>query len=147
MPNQPPLPVTRAILLADSIIAEAGTHKKSLIGIYSRIAAPQLPFRRVLHVYAQLADAWGEYTFSIELVNLSTNEPVHRGEMGPVVAHDRLVPLEIVLHVPCIFEVYGEYELRLACSGNVFASRTVSVLPPPEPAQGRSDPGASAADN
>jgi len=133
MPNRPPLPHTRAILLADMILAEAGTHKKSLIGVYSRIGAPRFPFRRVLHVYAQLADACGEYTFAIELGNRATDEGVHRGEMGPVIAHDRLLPLEIVLHVPCVFQNYGEYDLRLSFEGNIFASRTFSVMPPPEP--------------
>ncbi len=130
--SRPPLPSTRAILLADMIITEAGTHKKSLIGVYSRIAAARFPFRRILHVYAQLADACGEYTFTIELVDLATDEILHQGQMGPVIAHDRLIPLEIVLHIPCIFESYGEFELRILQSGNVFAGRRFSVMPPPE---------------
>lgn len=133
MPNRSPLPVTRALLLADAIIVEAGTGKKSLVGIYSRLIAPNLPLRQVLHVYMQLADAQGKYRFEIELVKLSTDKTIHQGQIGPVKAASPLVPLEIIMHLPCQFDEYGEYELRIIYEGNVFASRVLAIVsPPPE---------------
>lgn len=133
MASRNPLPVTRAILLADMIIAEAGTHKKTLVGIYSRITTPHMPLRKVLHVYAQVADARGEYRMTIRLVRLETGEVVNEGEIGPIVSRDPLAPLEIVMHLPCVFNNYGEYEFVIIHDGNVFASKRFSLLEPPEP--------------
>lgn len=130
MPTRSPLPVTRAILIADSILTEEGTHKKSLIGVYSRIGAADLPFRRLLQVYLQLADAQGEYSFDIKLVRLDSEEAIHTGTVGPLQAPDRLVPLEIVMRIPCVFRAYGEYELRLSHEGQFFASCRLTVTAP-----------------
>ncbi len=124
-----PLPVTRAILFADSIITEEETQKKSLIGIYSHVIVPKLPRRKILNVYAQIADAKGEYVFTIELVRLNADTLVHRGQIGPLLAPDPLQPMEIVLKLPCFFEHYGEYEFRILHQGKIFASRVLSLLP------------------
>lgn len=138
MANRPPLPMSRAILLANTIITDNATHKRSLIGIYSHVVAPRLPFRKALNVYAQITDAMGEYTFTIELMRLATGEVVHEGSIGPINAPDRLQPLELVIKVPCEFKAFGEYEFRLLHAGHVFASCVIPVMPPvgaalPEP--------------
>lgn len=133
MPYISPLPVCRALLLADSILVEADSHKKSLIGVYTRVAARRLPFRRVIHAYAQLADAHGEYVFDVAVVNLQSEHIVSRGEIGPVAADDPLLPVELVVHLPCRFFDYGNYELRLMHEGRVFASRVLTVAEPVSP--------------
>ncbi len=123
--------MTRAMLLADSILTESGTHKKSLIGIYTRIAAPRVPFRKILNVYAQFADAQGVYHCQLELVNLATGALLHGSRLGAFESRDRLTPVELIMRLPCRFENFGDYELRLSHLGHIFASRVFSVVPSP----------------
>jgi hypothetical protein len=128
-----PSPSARAILLADQIIVEAGTGKKSLIGIYSNLVAPTLPTRQLLHVYALLVDAAGTYDFDLELAGLETGNVIHRGRMEKVFTPGPGVPIELVMRLPAEFTAYGEYEFRLLHQGRIFAARKLSVMPPPPP--------------
>ena len=70
MNEQLPLPVTGSILLADQIIVEAETAKKTLVGVYSNIFTAKVPARRHLSIYAELTDVQGAYDLRLELVQL-----------------------------------------------------------------------------
>jgi hypothetical protein len=131
MSNHAPLPLARSILFADHIITEDETHKKSLIGVFSSLVSFRMPVRKNLSVYVQLSDAHGEYMVTLELVMLKTGAIVHRGDIGPIIARDPLLPVELVLKLPCKFEDYGDYEFRLLHEGRVFASQILSLRPAP----------------
>jgi hypothetical protein len=133
MADRLPLPVGSAVLLADQIIVESGTSKKTLVGIYSTIYTSHLPARRHLNIYAEVTDAEGRYDFTLELLHLEANACVAQGEMEDVTSGDRLTPLEMVIRLPVAFAEYGTYEFRIAYEGNVFASRVLRVLPAPHP--------------
>ncbi len=138
MPEALPLPTPMAVVFADQIIVEAMTGKKTLVGLYSTIFARRLPLRRQVNIFVELGDAQGSYDFLLELVRLETGAVVARGQLEGVRSRDRLTPLELVVRVPVSFPAYGTYEARISFESQVFASRTVRVLAPPEPSGGAS---------
>jgi hypothetical protein len=70
MPAQP-TPTVTAMLVCDQIVAEQGTNKKSLIGIFEIVAALQFPtVIPRLSVYARLTDGLGKYPFKLRVVKL-----------------------------------------------------------------------------
>ncbi|MFH0910671.1 MAG: hypothetical protein V1918_04075 [Planctomycetota bacterium] len=128
MSERSALPIASAVLLADSIITEAGTNKKTLVGLFSAFFVPSVPFQRELHFYIELTDAGGEYDFLLEILHLESSSVVAGGRLEHVVARDRLTSIEMVIHLPVRFPDFGTYELRLSYKGRVFASRTFRVL-------------------
>jgi len=70
MPDAP-IPSVVAMLVCDQVIAELGTNKKSLIGIFENFNSPTFPaFMPRISVYVKLADAEGKYQFKLRLVKL-----------------------------------------------------------------------------
>ncbi|MFH1777349.1 MAG: hypothetical protein ABH952_07325, partial [Candidatus Omnitrophota bacterium] len=68
------VPKINAMLLCDGIITEAGTNKKSLIGIFENISTQTFPCQHSqLSVYIKFTSAQGKYHFRLELVNISKN--------------------------------------------------------------------------
>jgi hypothetical protein len=133
MSNPAPVPIATAVLFADRILIEAGTNKKTLVGIYSSICARRLPVRRKLNAYVELVDAYGQYEIGFELVHLESETVAAHGVLPGVQAPDRLLPVEMVLRFGTSFDLYGAYEFRLRLGSNVFASRTIRVSEAPTP--------------
>jgi hypothetical protein len=135
MPEHLPLPVASAMVLADHVIVEAGSGKKTLVGVYSNIFARHMPFGRHINLYAEITDALGTYDFDLSLHHLDSDDEVAGTRLAEVESVDRLRPLELVVRMPVNFLDYGTYELRIAHEGRVFANRTFRVQPPPFVAQ------------
>lgn len=69
--SNPPTPTVTAMLVCDQIVAEQGTNKKSLIGIFEIVAAIGFPtIIPRLAVYVRLVDAGGKYPFKLRVVKL-----------------------------------------------------------------------------
>ncbi len=65
------IPSVVAMLVCDQIIAEQGTNKKSLIGVFANFYSLQFPVAiSRLAIYVKLADASGNYLFKLRLVKL-----------------------------------------------------------------------------
>jgi hypothetical protein len=119
-----PVPSVQAILLCEKIIEEAGTSKKSLIGIFLGIKAPSVPVGMSMGIYARMTDAEGQYRFRIDLVHLPSDDRVASVVFPPFTSHGRLETTEIVVHVPKIdFPRFGKYEFQLYCD-DVFIGHT-----------------------
>lgn len=66
-----PTPTVTAMLVCDQIVAEQGTNKKSLIGIFEIVAAFAFPtVIPRLSVYVRLVDGLGKYPFKLRVVKL-----------------------------------------------------------------------------
>jgi hypothetical protein len=131
MPASLPLPSCNAVLIADQVIVEAKTNKKTLVGLFSNIHARRLPTRRRLNFFVEISDALGIYDFEMRLVHLDSDSTVATGRLESIHSHDRLAPMEMVIHLQARFEDYGTYEFRMDYLGKVFASRTFRVTPAP----------------
>ena len=124
-------PSKEAMLICDQIITEVGTNKKSLIGIFEHIAARKLPFRHEnLSVYVKFTGALGEYQFKLELVDLTTGEPIGRGTIdNPITINDKLMSYELVFNLRgLVFKNAGKYEFRMSANDEVFGIKTFSVV-------------------
>jgi hypothetical protein len=65
------VPSVVAMLVCDQIIAEQGTNKKSLIGIFEHLGSTSFPVQvGRISVYAKLVDALGKHHFRLRLVTL-----------------------------------------------------------------------------
>src|SRR5437899_3153524 len=116
MPKEPPpIPSVLVFLVCDQVIQEAGTNKKSLIGMFDRIYAKQVPAAGgPFWLFAKIVDAEGNYSFRIEVVKLETDKQIGRMDMPPMPVPDRLAGAELVLRIPMLpFEEYGTYEFNL----------------------------------
>ncbi|MCI0339840.1 MAG: hypothetical protein L0216_01605 [Planctomycetales bacterium] len=142
---RPPRPVVKSLLLCDTIIHDAATNKKSLIGVFHDMIAAQFPFQHPsLSLYANLADAAGEYALEVRLVNLSAAREVARHRLPPARIGDRLRPAEIAVQmVGVLFQDAGRYEIQLWANDELIGSRDFTVqkgpmpgapgAPPPQP--------------
>ena len=128
-----PVPQAKAVLLADQILVEAGSNKKSLIGLYTQLYAPRMPMRRQLQFFVEITGAMGEYDFTLELVHLEKDKIVARGAMEKVVAADRLASIEMVIRLPARFREFGSYEFRLLCGSELIATRVLRIREAPRP--------------
>ena len=127
MPDQPPIPTVSVFLLCDQVIAETGTNKKSLIGMFDRLFVQQLPALHLqpVWVFAKLTDASGEYTFRVEIVKLESDKFIGRMVTPKSMIKDRLKPVDIVLRLPPFpLSELGTYEFQLFAN-DVWIGRTL----------------------
>jgi hypothetical protein len=142
-----PRPEVKAFLLCDYVLQEAGTNKKSLIGIFEQVNSPQFPFRHGrMSVYANLSDAHGEYDLGLKLVRLRDGKPLLEAKGLKIQVADPLQVSEVGINLEgIVFEEAGKYEFALYANEQFLQSkpfRAVQLqvrgpdgapLPPPPP--------------
>jgi hypothetical protein len=131
-----PKPELKAFLLCDYIIHEAGTGKKSLIGIFEQMHSPKFPFRAPrLSVYANFSDAHGTYELAVRLVRLRDGKVIFDARGMRVSVSDPLQVSELGVNLEGIpFEEPGKYEFALYANEQFLQSkpfRVVKVEPAP----------------
>jgi len=123
-------PVVNAMLVCDKVITEAGTNKKSLIGIFENISAFKFPcVHHFLAVYIKLTDLNGKYRFCLELVDLENDSVIGRAEIpkeiricSPLEIHDLVFNLGALK-----FAHPGKYEFRIYSNDKIFGQKTFLV--------------------
>ncbi len=118
-----PIPSVVAMLVCDQVIAEQGSGKKSLIGVFEIFAAfgfPVLVPR--IAIYVKLADAFGKYQFKLRLVRLKDESLV--AEIGlEADVKDSAHYSELVLNMGNLpFPDAGKYEFQLY-AGDIYLHR------------------------
>ena len=113
MPNGP-TPSVLAMLVCDQVIAEQGTNKRSLIGIFDNINSPAFPLQLRLAVYAKLSDAQGHYDFRLRFVNLRDERSVIPDINIPLDIADTQNAAELAVNLlGIIISEPGAYEFQL----------------------------------
>lgn len=74
--SDPPIPTLLAFLACDSVIHDAETQKKTLVGVFDRALSPNLPAAVTVGLYAKLVEGSGQYTFKIRMVTLKDETPI-----------------------------------------------------------------------
>jgi hypothetical protein len=118
-----PIPSVVAMLVCDQVIAEQGTNKKSLIGVFEVFNAFGFPvFIPRIAIYVKLADAFGKYQFKLRLVRLKDESLV--AEIGlEADVKDSAHYSELVLNMGNLpFPEPGKYEFQLY-AGDVYLHR------------------------
>ena len=65
-----PIPTVLAFLICESLIHDAETQKKTLVGIFDRVMAGIAPAVLNLALYAKLVEGSGQCTFNFRMVKL-----------------------------------------------------------------------------
>lgn len=108
-----PIPSVVAMLVCDQVIAEQGSGKKSLIGIFENVNAIVFPTPLRVAVYAKLRDAHGHYKFRIRLVKLKDEKVVIDLDLEADIP-DPTNPTELGINILGIMiPEAGKYEFQL----------------------------------
>jgi len=124
------MPVVLAVLLCDQIIMDAGSGKKSLIGIFDQITVGRFPAaHHRMAVYARLTDGRGRYTFRIDIVPMETEELVAQIPIGPLDWQDPMTPLDVVGEIVGLrLPTAGRYEVRIFANEAYLAHTSFAVV-------------------
>jgi len=111
-------PVTSAFLVCDRIITEAGTNKKTLVGVFTILRARAFPtqHRQVALYYKGMLES-GKHEFNIDLVRRGEENTLSSVE-GVLVVKDARSPTELAINLPFLdIPAEGTYEFRFWIDG------------------------------
>jgi hypothetical protein len=120
-----PIPTLLAFIVCDSVIHDAGTQKKTLVGIFDRVQSPAAPFQiNSIGLYAKMVEGSGEYKIKLRMVNLKDESPVMEvlADAKWTVAAS---PMELGMNFRGIgVKEFGTYEFQLFAD-DVYLGRAV----------------------
>jgi len=134
-----PIPTLLAFLTCESVIHDAETQKKTLVGIFDRIMSSTVPLQVAgLGLYAKLVEGSGKYTFRIRMVNLKDESQVLDVSIPATWALTE-APLELGVNFRGIpIQAFGTYEFQLYANDAYLGRAVFKVdkleLPQPPPA-------------
>jgi hypothetical protein len=133
-----PKPEIKAFLLCDYVIHEAGSNKKSLIGIFEQVNSPRFPFRHGrISVYANIVDAHGTYDLTLRLVRLRDGKVLFEGKGLRIQVESPLQVSELGMNLEgIVFEEAGKYEFALYANDQFLQSKPFTVRQLEQPPQG-----------
>ena len=123
-------PILKAMLLCDQTLVEEGTRKRSLIGLFDRVKATQIPTTHSsMSVYVQFREIEGVFDFMLELYDLSGDKTVHRAMVKNFKVQEKSRDCELVFNLLSLrFEHEGEYEFRIYVNDTIFGQRSFHVI-------------------
>ncbi len=71
-----PIPTLLAFIVCDTVIHDAGTQKKTLVGVFDQVLSAAAPFATNVGLYAKMVEGSGPYTIKVRMVNLKDESPV-----------------------------------------------------------------------
>lgn len=142
MAESRPIPTLLAFIVCDTIIQDAATQKRTLVGVFDHVNSAVAPFvLNSVGLYAKMVEGVGKYNFRIRLVNLRDEAPVLEiGIAGDWKDPD--FPMELGVNFGGIpIAEFGTYEFQLYAD-DVFLGRALLraiklQIPPPGPTGGR----------
>jgi len=130
----------RDFIICDTVITEAVTGKKSLIGKFDAIHAVRFPCTRTFCVYLSLVEAREEYRMSFEIVNISSGSSIAKANFPHAFQNpDPITPVEVTFQMNVKFPQEGAYDLRIFCNCELVDSRLI-LLRTPKNIKGRNRP-------
>lgn len=140
MSETSPIPTLLALLTCESVIVDAETQKKTLVGLFDRIQSTKVPVQLAgLGLYAKLVEGSGHYTFKIRMVSLHDESQILE-IAAPADWAVAEAPLEFVMNFRGVpVPVFGDYEFQLFAD-DIYLGRAVFKvdklelpMPPPAP--------------
>ncbi|HXR40267.1 MAG TPA: hypothetical protein VN776_14300 [Terracidiphilus sp.] len=118
-----PIPTVTAMLVCDQTIAEQGTNKKSLIGIFEQVGSSRFPTAMPrLSVYVRLVDGSGRYLFKLRVVSLKDEALLADIEVDAEISNP-MQAAELVFNIVGFpIPEPGKYEFQLY-TGDVYLHR------------------------
>ena len=132
-----PIPTLLAFLVCDSVIHDALTQKKKLVGGFRPLLSELVPSRANVGLYGKLVEGSGQYKLRIRLVHLKDEKLVMEANFDANWA-DPEKPLELGINLRGLpIPDFGQYEFQLFAN-DVYLGRAVFrmdklQLPPSNP--------------
>ena len=111
-------PYVVVAVLCDTIITEAETNKKTLVGLFDKVFSPGFPVVQRFGIYVKLTDAQGLYQLRLDYVKRDTNTVIESIEIGGIQIDDRLGSSDVVFSIATGIPDNGAYEFRLYANGS-----------------------------
>ncbi len=128
-------PYVLAALLCDSIITEAQTGKKTLVGLFENVFVRSFPAVHQLSIYLKITDAQGPYRFRVDYVDIAADHILDSQEIGELTVPDRLQSGDIVVNIAVPIPTPGPYEFRFYANGFYLSRVAFRAIPLADPAQ------------
>ena len=121
-------PVLLALLLADKVIAEERTHKKTIVGTFNNFWAQQFPATfPPWYVYVAFTNVAGEHKLTVDIQSIENDANVY-SVSATFNAQEKTVQTEVslpVLNAP--FPEPGKYAVYTSIDGQTLGSRILTV--------------------
>ena len=126
-------PIAQALVICDQIIEEAGTQKKSLIGIFNNVYAATFPIQHPkMCVYASLTNGRGKMQIELRGVRVGdagSEEKRILSLSGTIQFPDPNQVVEMVFNLNGVpFERAGLHTFELYCAGSFLLEKRFSVI-------------------
>lgn len=122
-------PVLLALLCADKVITEEGTHKRSVIGTFNNFHSQKFPIAfPPWFVYVAFTNVSGEHDLTLNIVDRSNDYNVYSAN---ATLNSQETTAQIELSIPVVnasFPKPGKYEVSLSLDGRHLGARTLNVL-------------------
>jgi len=123
-------PQLKAILTCDTIIAEKGTDKHSLIGIFDRMYITKFP-TSYFPIYLYLAfSGSGDFRIRVSFHDLTEDKEIASSSL-PQLIHcpDRLKTYQVIFRLPPLpLPQEGDYDFIVYANDEIIAQRTINVI-------------------
>lgn len=126
-------PSIQAFLVCESVICEAGTNKKTIVGTFTHIKSQSFPVvMPQIGLYLCFTDAEGKYLFEVELHSLNGGVRLGGGKIpSSIEIKDRLMITDVGIALKnVVFPAPGRYEFLLKANGVVIAQKDFTVVGP-----------------
>ena len=123
-------PILKAMLLCDQTLIEEGTRKRSLIGLFDRVKAPQFPtVHGSMSVYVQFREIEGVFDFMLELYDLAEDKALHKAMVKSFKVEQKSRDCELVFNLLSVrFQHPGDYEFRIFVNDSIFGQKSFQVI-------------------
>ena len=122
-------PVLLALLCADKVITEEGTHKRSVIGTFNNFHSQKFPIAvPPWFVYVAFTNVSGEHDLTVNIVDRSNDYNVYSAN---ATLNSQETTAQIELSIPVVnasFPKPEKYEVSLSLDGRHLGARTLNVL-------------------
>lgn len=124
-------PILKAMLLCDQTLVEEGTRKRTLIGLFDRIQAPEFPtVHAAMSVYVQFREIEGVFDFTLELYDLERQHSMNKAVVHNFSVRDRSRDCELVFNIHSVkIDHAGEYEFRIYVNDVIFGQKSFQIHP------------------
>lgn len=122
-------PICLALVLADAIHRDPGTHKRTILGTFSAIFSNRFPFKQNIAVYCALTDGRGTPDVEVSVVHADgTDDPIAKAT-GKIDFSDPRMVVELDLGMNgLVFPRPGEYRIIIVAAGEFLMERRLVVV-------------------
>ena len=123
------VPVLIAALVCDVAVADPGTGKKNLIGIFDRVNVGRFPTQRPISLYMKLTDAEGFYKVEVRYVQVGSGT-ILAGAEAEFESTDRLASLDVHMSFPPLpIPEEGRYEFQVWANSMFLGATSIDAVP------------------